>query len=159
MSGEHSQRRKKQEAETRPPVFSCSRSSAPVPARKCESVSGSHQSDGNSHGDQLSPYRQPVGGELPWSGTNLWPRLMPSRRQPPSVRPWRATELPTPQQSHFQYKKPLAQFSCIGYNVLAKQQEQKRQGVKYCSTPRPYAGGRVKPKSHTAEIICAQSPL
>ncbi len=36
-----------------------------------QGYSGPHESDGNSHGGQPPPYRQPIGGELPWSGTNL----------------------------------------------------------------------------------------
>ena len=61
---------------------------------------------------------QPIGGELPWSGTNLWPRLAPSRRQPPSRQPWRATQPPSPQQRHFQYK--ILSFSDIHNTPLCR---------------------------------------
>ncbi len=85
---------------------------APRPARKCESVSGSHQSDAIPTGPAIR-FCQPIGGELPWSGTNLIPRLAPSYRQPPSRQPWRATQPPTHSPRHFvnnNIKKPLHNF-------------------------------------------------
>ena len=67
---------------------------APRPARKCESVSGSHQSDAIPTGASFqhpAAYRRGIA----WSGTNLLPRLAPSHRKPPSRQPWRATQPPT----------------------------------------------------------------
>ena len=72
---------------------------APRPARKCESVSGSHQSDAIPTGASFqhpAAYRRGIA----WSGTNLLPRLVPSHRQPPSRQPWRATQPPRPLLTH-----------------------------------------------------------
>ena len=85
---------------------------APHPARKCESVSGSHQSDAIPTGASFqhpATYRRGIA----WSGTNLLPRLASSRRQPPSRQPWRATQPPTHSPRHFvnnNIKKPLHNF-------------------------------------------------
>ena len=85
---------------------------APRPARKCESVSGSHQSDAIPTGASFqhpATYRRGIA----WSGTNLLPRLASSRRQPPSRQPWRATQPPTHSPRHFvnnNIKKPLHNF-------------------------------------------------
>lgn len=73
---------------------------APYPARKCESVSGSHQSDAIPTGASIqhpATYRRGIAR----SRTNLIPRLASSRRQPPSRQPWRATQPPTHSPRHF----------------------------------------------------------
>jgi len=57
-------------------------------------------------GASFPPYRQPIGGELPWSVTNLISRLAPNCRQPPRLRPWRASQPPMPHNAAFNTKSP-----------------------------------------------------
>lgn len=126
---------------------------APRPARKCESVSGSHQSDAIPTGSSFqhpATYRRGIA----WSGTNLLPRLASSRRQPPSRQPWRATQPPTHSPRHFvnnNIKKPLHNFplSAIMKQETAKANKGRAQRVR--TSLRPYAGDTT---SHTADF-CA----
>ena len=86
---------------TRPPVFSCpQRPDSDRLKIPCPQTAERRQFP---RGPAIR-FCQPIGGELPWSGTNLIPRPAPSRRPPPSCQPWRATQLSMLSQHHLQYK-------------------------------------------------------
>ncbi len=139
-------------------VFLCPRRSRRRHVRKSYAPQGIIATQSPRGTASKSP--QPIGGGLHGAEPTTDPALYPAADNLPALA---RGGPPSPQHisnaTFDTLKKPLAQSSCIGYNKLARQQKHKRQGEGDGSPQRPYAGDPVKAKSHTAEIICAQSPL
>jgi len=123
--------------------------------------SGSHDSDGNSHGDLPTPLRGPSAGNCHGAEPTSNPALLPAT-SPLNTPPVAGHPTPGFRIIHFDYQKDGTEKSrnqylhsgLYWYRIFLRDTEAKGRAGSTTNTSSPYAGDIT---SHTADIYCAKT--